>query len=55
MKEENEYRIVSVRLTKEEANKLQAIVQARKSVDDFYRMSNLLRAIVSEWLEAHSA
>lgn len=46
-----EYRILSVRLTKEEAEKLQAMVETERQYVPSYKMSNFLRMIISQWLE----
>jgi hypothetical protein len=53
MTEKQEYRIVSVRLTKEEAEQLQAMVDIEKRYLPNYKMSNFLRMIISQWLESY--
>lgn len=49
-----EYRIVSVRLTKQEAEQLQELVDKEKQYVPTYKMSNFLRMIISQWLESHN-
>jgi hypothetical protein len=49
-----EYRILSVRLTKEEADQLQAMVDVERRYLPNYKMSNFLRMIISQWLEGHN-
>jgi hypothetical protein len=54
MTEKQEYRILSVRLTKQEAEQLQAMVDLEKQYVPTYKMSNFLRMIISQWLESHN-
>jgi hypothetical protein len=54
MTEKQEYRIVSVRLTKQEADQLQAMVEVEKRHVPTYRMSDFLRMIISQWLDGHN-
>jgi hypothetical protein len=49
--EEQQYKVVAVRLTLEQAEFLQAQVDHERDFQKGYRMSNLLRAIISEWIE----
>lgn len=49
--EEEEFKVVSVRLTKEQHNFLMDQVDEERGYQKNYRISNLLRAIISEWIE----
>ncbi len=49
--EEEEYKIVSVRLTKEQWAYLMDHVNEERGYQKNYRISDLLRAMVAEWIQ----
>jgi hypothetical protein len=49
--DKQQYKVVAVRLTKEQFDSLMAEVDKEKTLQKGYRISNLLRTIISEWLK----
>jgi hypothetical protein len=47
---QQQYKIVSVRLTKEEAEAIAAIVSTIKEAEPKFKTSDFLRLIIREWL-----